>query len=124
MIKDEGIKPTVSLDREPLNQYEIEIVNGFPQIPSLEAIWVRDVPPQLTNSYPTMRVYLAMSVLDQRNREMADQIQAAFETRYYFDKIEFEFIHIPADRIPKDLPSRIWKRARIWTPEEDRRSRR
>lgn len=109
------------LDRPPADKYEEALVNGFPQIETLEAIWVRVVPPHLTRSMPLMRVYLALRVLDQGSRHLADRIQEAYEQRFHFDDVEFEFHHIPHDRIPKDLPSRIWKRPpTIWTPSAHR----
>jgi hypothetical protein len=112
------------LDREPLNQIERELVNGFPQVADLDAIWVREVPPAISGGYPIYRVYLAFAVMRPEAREMADRIMEAFETRHHFDKIEFEFHHIPHDRIPKDVPARIWHRPpRIWTPGEIVRKR-
>lgn len=109
------------LDREPLGKYEQELVNGFQEISTLEAIWVRDVPPQITGSYPIMRVYLAFSVMDAGSRHLADRIQEAYEVRHHWAAVEFKFSHIPADRIPADVPARIWKRpARVWTPSEHR----
>ncbi len=109
------------LDREPGDKYEEALANGFPQIETLEAIWVRIVPPQLTGGFPLLRVYLALRVLDQGSRHMADRIQEAYEQRFHFEEVEFEFHHIPHDRIPKDLPSRIWRRPpKIWSPTAHR----
>lgn len=111
----------LTLDREPADQYEQALVNGFPQIETLEAIWVRIVPPQLTGGFPLLRVYLALRVMDQGSRHMADRIQEAYEQRFHFEEIEFEFFHIPEDKIPSDLPSRIWRRPpRVWTPHAHR----
>lgn len=112
---------TLTLDREPFGPVETELVAGFSQIPELSAIWVRTVPTMLTGGYELLRVYLAFSVLDQAGRHEADRRQEAFETRHYYTPIEFEWHHIPEDRIPKDVPARIWKRPpKIWTPESHR----
>lgn len=114
----------LTLDRAPADKFEEALANGFPQVESLEAIWVRHVPTQLTGGYPKMRIYLAMSLLDQANRHLADRIQEAYEQRFHFEEMEFEFHHIPHDRIPSDLPARIWKRPpTIWTPTADRIAR-
>jgi hypothetical protein len=109
------------LDREPFGQLEQELVNGLPQIDALEEIWVREVGTQLTRGYPIMRIYLAVCSMDPEVRHLAEQIQQAFEARHYWDKVEFQWHLMPHGRIPKDLPSRVWKRpARVWTPREHR----
>lgn len=108
---DANPSPSVTLDREPVDKFEQALVAGFPQnVEALEAIWVRQVPPQLNGGMACLRVYLAMRVLDQQNRHAADRVQYDYEIRFHHDEMEFEFHHIPADRIPADLPSRIWRR--------------
>ena len=111
----------LTLDRPPFGKVEQELVNGFQQVATIEEIWVREVNPMLTgNECSLLRVYLAFSSMDAPSRELADRIEEAYRLRMHYEKMDFEFHHIPYGKIPKSLPCRIWKRVKIWTPTEHR----
>lgn len=107
------VDSVVMLDREPLGELEQQLVNGFPAIETLEEIWVRERHTALTGGYPKLKIYLAFGVIDARGRELTERIANEFQHRNYWQKIDFDFEVIPVGTIPKDLPSRIWKRKSI-----------
>jgi hypothetical protein len=115
-------------DREPDDDIERTIVNGFSQVETIDEIWVRyarpdapdGIPAHLWNqsqSYQVCRIYLGFRVLDQAGRTKADNIESEFQMRMHFNEMEFKVMHISVGKVPVDIPSRIWKRpVAIWVP--------
>jgi len=105
------------LDRMPIDDVELLIVNAFSQVRTVEEIWIRYVVDDagvavLGEVAPRKcRVYFAFNIVTsaagQRIREIRD---GEFAQHLHGRNLAFEFVGMPLGTMPPDQPSRIWKK--------------